>query len=341
MTATLSAEKRERLAGLLFTGGAFLFWGLYPPYWKLLSGVPHFQVFAHRVVWSCTFTACVITIQGRWAEVRAALGSRKTALTLLASGLCVATNWSIYIFGVLSGRLVSVSMGYFINPLVSVLLGVLVLRERLRFWQIVAVLCAFSGVLYMALGSRGLPWISLSLAFSFGLYGLLRKTVAVESIPGTFVESLLVSPIVISFLLYEAVQGRSAFGTADASTHLLQHHNDPVSIVEQIAVQLRGHTEGNLVLGGDLPKALVQAPVILRRGLPQRLCQHLDPIGHVGNHGQEEQAAGDASGFEISQGLETFPGGGHTGLEDPADLFVRRRDAEAHQRPLLPVDLLQ
>jgi len=220
MAATLSEKKRERLVGILFTAGAFLFWGLYPPYWKLLSGVPPFQVFAHRVVWSCAFTACLITIQGRWAEVRAALGSRKAALTLLASGLCVATNWSIYIFGVLSGRLVAVSMGYFINPLVSVLLGVLILRERLRFWQIVAVLCAFSGVLYMALGSRGLPWISLSLAFSFGLYGLLRKTVAVESIPGTFVESLLVSPIVISFLLYEAVQGRSAFGSADASTHL-------------------------------------------------------------------------------------------------------------------------
>jgi len=220
MTATLSAEKRERLIGILFTVGAFLFWGLYPPYWKLLSGVPRFQVFAHRVVWSCTFTACVITIQGRWGEVRAALGSRKTALTLLVSGLCIATNWSIYIVGVLSGRLVSVSMGYFINPLVSVLLGVLILRERLRFWQIVAVFCAFSGVLYMALGSRGLPWISLSLAFSFGLYGLLRKTVAVESIPGTFVESLFVSPIVISFLLFEAVQGRGVFGTADTSTHL-------------------------------------------------------------------------------------------------------------------------
>jgi chloramphenicol-sensitive protein RarD len=220
MTKTLSEEKRERLVGLMFTAGAFLFWGLYPPYWKLLAGVPQFQVFAHRVVWSCAFTACVITIQGRWAEVAAALRSGKTTLTLLASGVCVATNWSIYIVGVLSGRLVSVSMGYFINPLVSVLLGVLILRERLHFWQIIAVLCAFSGVLYMSLGSLGMPWISLSLALSFGLYGLLRKTVAVESIPGTFVESLLVSPIVISFLLFEAVQGRSAFGTADISTHL-------------------------------------------------------------------------------------------------------------------------
>jgi chloramphenicol-sensitive protein RarD len=221
MTTTPSGEKRERLIGLMFTAGAFLFWGLYPPYWKLLQGVPQFQVFAHRVFWACVFTACVITVQGRWAEVRRAVRTRKTALTLLASGVCVATNWSIYIVGVLSGRLVSISMGYFINPLVSVLLGVLILRERLRFWQIVAVLCAFSGVLYMAVRYRGLPWLSLALAFSFGLYGLLRKTVAVEAIPGTFVESLLLSPFVVAFLLFETFRGRGAFGTADPPTHLL------------------------------------------------------------------------------------------------------------------------
>lgn len=216
-----SRDKRERLIGLAFTTAAFLFWGLYPPYWRLLAAVPQFQVFAHRVVWACMFTACIVTLQRRWSEVRAALSSRKTTLTLLASGVCVASNWSIYIVGVLSGRLVSVSMGYFINPLVSVLLGVFVLRERLRFWQIVAVLCAFSGVLYMSVGSSGVPWISLALAFSFGLYGLLRKTVAVESIPGTFVESLLVSPLVIAYLLFAGIRGNSAFGTADAPTHLL------------------------------------------------------------------------------------------------------------------------
>jgi chloramphenicol-sensitive protein RarD len=221
MRTDLSLEKRERLVGLAFTTAAFLFWGLYPPYWKLLGAVPQFQVFAHRVVWSCAFTAGIITVQRRWAEVRTALGSRKSALTLLASGVCVATNWSIYIVGVLNGKLLSVSMGYFINPLVSVLLGVLVLRERLRFWQIVAVLCAFSGVLYMSVGSKGVPWISLVLAFSFGLYGLLRKTVAVQSIPGTFVESLLVSPIVIGYLIFEGIRGNSAFGSADAPTHLL------------------------------------------------------------------------------------------------------------------------
>jgi chloramphenicol-sensitive protein RarD len=221
MSANLSREKRERLVGLAFTTAAFLFWGLYPPYWKLLGEVPQFQVFAHRVVWACAFTAGIITVQRRWDEVRKALGSRKTALTLLASGVCVASNWSIYIVGVLSGKLLSVSMGYFINPLVSVLLGVLVLRERLRFWQIIAVLCAFSGVLYMSVGSSGVPWISLALAFSFGLYGLLRKTVGVQAIPGTFVESLLVSPIVICYLLLEGIRGTSAFGSADAPTHLL------------------------------------------------------------------------------------------------------------------------
>jgi chloramphenicol-sensitive protein RarD len=216
-----SADKRERLVGLAFTTAAFLFWGLYPPYWNLLSAVPEFQVFAHRVIWSCAFTAGVVTVQRRWAEVGRALASRKTALTLLASGLSVATNWSIYIVGVLSGNLLAVSMGYFINPLVSVLLGVVVLRERFRFWQAAAVLCAFAGVLYMSLGSGGVPWISLALAFSFGLYGLLRKTVAVQPIPGTFVESLLVSPIVIGYLVYEGIRGNSAFGTADIPTHLL------------------------------------------------------------------------------------------------------------------------
>jgi chloramphenicol-sensitive protein RarD len=221
MSAELSEAKRERLVGLAFTTAAFLFWGLYPPYWKLLGAVPQFQVFAHRVVWACAFSAGIVTVQRRWPEVRKALGSRRNALTLLASGVCVASNWSIYIVGVLSGKLLSVSMGYFINPLLSVLLGVLILRERLRFWQIVSVLCAFSGVLYMSLGSSGVPWISLALAFSFGLYGLLRKTVGVQAIPGTFVESLLVSPLVIGFLLFEGIRGNSAFGSADAPTHLL------------------------------------------------------------------------------------------------------------------------
>jgi chloramphenicol-sensitive protein RarD len=221
MSADLSGDKKERLVGLAFTTAAFLFWGLYPPYWRLLRAVPEFQVIAHRVIWACAFTAGVITVQGRWAEVKRAIRSRKTALTLLASGVCVATNWSIYIVGVLSGKLLSVSMGYFINPLVSVLLGVLFLRERLRLWQIVAVLFAFGGVLYMSLGLDEVPWISLALAFSFGLYGLLRKTVGVQSIPGTFVESLLVSPIVIAYLLFEWIRGNSAFGTADIPTHLL------------------------------------------------------------------------------------------------------------------------
>ena len=221
MRTHLAPDKKERLVGLAFTTAAFLFWGLYPPYWKLLSGVPEFQVFAHRVVWSCAFTAVVVTVQKRWAEVTKALRSRRTTLTLLASGLCVATNWSIYIVGVLSGKLLSISMGYFINPLVSVLLGVVFLRERLRLWQIVAVLCAFGGVLYMTLGLNGVPWISLALAFSFGLYGLLRKTVGVQAIPGTFVESLLVSPLVIAYLLFVGIRGSSAFGSADVPTHLL------------------------------------------------------------------------------------------------------------------------
>jgi len=216
----IAEQKRQRLSGVLFTTAAFLFWGLYPPYWRLLSHVPQLQVIAHRIVWACAFCACIISVQRRWSEVRSALFNRKTLLTLLASGLCISSNWSIYIVGVLTGRLLSVSMGYFINPLISVLLGVVILKERLRFWQLVAVVCALGGVVYMTFQSQGFPWIALALAFTFGFYGLLRKTVAVKSIPGTFVESLLVSPIVITFLTLVTIQGRGTFGSANLPTHL-------------------------------------------------------------------------------------------------------------------------
>jgi chloramphenicol-sensitive protein RarD len=124
-----------------------------------------------------------------------------------------------------------VSMGYFINPLVSMLLGVVILRERLQPWQAISVLFAFAGVLYLGISLRALPWIALSLAFSFGLYGLLRKTVAVESLPGTFVESTLVLPAFVGYLVFVTATGRGAFGAASPATHLLLVLSGPVSAV--------------------------------------------------------------------------------------------------------------
>jgi chloramphenicol-sensitive protein RarD len=139
----------------------------------------------------------------------------------VVTAVLVSANWTLFIVGVLADRLVEVSMGYFINPLVSVFLGVVILRERLSLWQGVSVGLALGGVLFQAVAYRVIPWMPLGLAFTFGLYGLLRKTVAVDSVTGTFLETLYLTPLTLLFLAWEAVRGASAFGTADAFTHTL------------------------------------------------------------------------------------------------------------------------
>lgn len=214
---------------MLLAAGAFVFWGIIPPYWRLLGQVPHLQVIAHRVLWTCAFTALLISLRRGWGEVRTAAADRRTALTLLCTGALITMNWGIYIVGVVTGQLVSVSMGYFINPLVNMLLGVVVLRERLRPWQAVSVLFAFAGVLYLGVSLRALPWIAVSLAFSFAFYGLLRKTVAVESLPGTFLESALVLPAALAYLAWVTASGRGAFGSGTALTRTLLILGGPVS----------------------------------------------------------------------------------------------------------------
>jgi chloramphenicol-sensitive protein RarD len=206
--------------GILYTLGAFLLWGLVPPYWRLLSGVPAFQIPAHRILWTCVLLALFITARRGWAPVRAALADRRTALTLALTAVLVSTNWTLFIVGVLSDRLVEVSMGYFINPLISVVLGVAILRERLTPVQWASVGLALAGVLFQAVAYRVVPWMPLGLAFTFGLYGLLRKTVAVDSVTGTFLETLYLIPLTLAFLAWEALRGASAFGTAGVPTHV-------------------------------------------------------------------------------------------------------------------------
>jgi chloramphenicol-sensitive protein RarD len=213
--------RSELTLGILLAGGAFLIWGFVPPYWHLVDHVDSFQVIAHRVIWTCVFMAVLISATRRWPFVDSALRSRKTVLTLVGTGVLITANWAIFIIGVLTNRLVAVSMGYFINPLVSVLLGILFLRERLHLWQGISVALAFSGVAFMAFVHSGVPWISLSLAFSFGFYGLLRKTVNADPMTGTFLESLFVSPVILAFLITVAAQGRGAFITDGVATSLV------------------------------------------------------------------------------------------------------------------------
>lgn len=179
---------RKGLAAAIF---AFFVWGIFPLYWAQLKHVPAFEIVAHRIVWCAAFVVAWLCWKDGPGWFLRALRQRHAAWMLLASSLLISFNWALYIWGVNSGHVVETSLGYFINPLVNVMLGVLVLGERLRRVQWMAVALATAGVLWLSLQQDRPPWIALGLAASFALYGLIRKKVAVESVPGLGVESLL------------------------------------------------------------------------------------------------------------------------------------------------------
>jgi chloramphenicol-sensitive protein RarD len=194
-------EARRARAGLLYGLGAYLAWGFIPAYFKLLGDVPPLTILAHRVVWSVAFLALLLTLLRKWGEVRTALGSRRTMLALLCSTALIAVNWYVFIWAIDRGQLLQASLGYFINPLVNVLLGVVVLRERLTLGQVVGLALAATGVAVMAVGAGGVPWIALSLAVSFAFYGLLRKTAPVAPLAGLSVETAILFPIALALVV--------------------------------------------------------------------------------------------------------------------------------------------
>lgn len=177
-------------------------WGLVPLYYKTVAMVPEVEVLAHRVVWSAVLLGVILIARRRFGRVLDALRDRRTLGVLAATTVLVATNWFLFIFAVSRGRVLEASLGYFINPLVNVFLGVLVLHERLTRLAAVSVALAAVAVVWMTIQTGVVPWISLTLAVSFGLYGLLRKTARVDAVPGLFVETLLLSPVALGFLAW-------------------------------------------------------------------------------------------------------------------------------------------
>jgi chloramphenicol-sensitive protein RarD len=196
-----AADARRTRAGLAYGLGAYLAWGFIPAYFKLLSHVPPLTVLAHRVVWSVAFLALLLTLMRKWGEVRDALRRRRTMLALLCSTVLIATNWYVFIWAIDHGRLLEASLGYFINPLVNVLLGIVVLRERLTAGQLVGLALATAGVANMTIGAGGVPWVALSLAVSFAFYGLLRKTAPVAPLAGLSIETAFLFPLALAVVL--------------------------------------------------------------------------------------------------------------------------------------------
>jgi chloramphenicol-sensitive protein RarD len=205
------AGRTARL-GALYGIGAYVSWGLLPLFLKLLVGVPAFQIVAHRILWSLLLLAVIVTIARGWGQIRAAIAVPRTVLLLCASAALIAINWTVYIWAVVHGHVVEASLGYFINPLLNVALGVAVLRERLRPWQGVAVAIAAVGVLTLALSGGSALWISILLALSFGLYGLIRKVVAVDALAGLTIETALLAPVALAVLTMAAQGGTAVFG---------------------------------------------------------------------------------------------------------------------------------
>jgi chloramphenicol-sensitive protein RarD len=209
-------RRRGTAAGL----SAYLLWGCFPLYFPLLEPAGGVEIVAHRVVWSLLFVALLLTVLRRWPLVRAAVTDRRTLLVLSGASVLIAANWLVFVYGVNSGHVVETSLGYFINPLVSVLLGVVVFSERLRPLQWTAVALAAVAVVVLTVDYGRPPWIALTLAATFGAYGLLKKLVRVEAAPGLFVETLvtLVPALVVLGVLYGTGHGTAG---SEGTGHLL------------------------------------------------------------------------------------------------------------------------
>jgi len=203
--------------GISYGVAAYLLWGLFPLYWTLLEPAGSLEILGHRIAWSLVFTAVIVAVRRQWAAVRSAVRTRRTALILVAAALLISVNWGTYIYGVNSGQVVETSLGYFINPLVSVALGVLVFGERLRAIQLVAVGLAAVAVAVLTVDYGRPPFIALALAFSFGFYGLLKKLAPVGATEGLVIESAVLVVPAVGLLVLLHARGDAAFGEVSAT----------------------------------------------------------------------------------------------------------------------------
>lgn len=209
--------KRGALAAVV----AYGLWGVLPVYWKAVQTVPTLEIMAHRTVWSLVFVLLLLAARRQWAWVRQARQNPKVLLAFAASACLLGGNWFTYIWAVNSGHIVDASLGYFVNPLFSVLLGILFLGERLRLWQGLAIGFALTGVVFLTVGYGVFPWIGLTLAGTFGLYGLLRKTAPLGSLEGLLLETALLSIPMLAYLVGLEFAGAGSFGHIGLATSLL------------------------------------------------------------------------------------------------------------------------
>lgn len=207
--------------GVIYAASAFVIWGVIPIYWKeALGGIDAVEIVMHRIVWTLIFALAALAAWERLPKLYEALTTRRSIMALSVSAVLIAINWGIFIWAVTVDRIIETSLGYYINPLVNFVLGAAFLGERLTRIQLIAVALATLGVLNQTLSLGYLPWVSLVLAVSFGFYGLIRKTVAVESLEGLTVESIILAPAALGYIAYLTVTKQGAFTHVNWMTDL-------------------------------------------------------------------------------------------------------------------------
>ncbi|GAA4011650.1 EamA family transporter RarD [Actimicrobium antarcticum] len=216
---------------MLFAATAYIIWGLFPLYFKALQAIAPTQILLHRMVWSLLLMLCVLAWRRQWGWLRDVARQPKVLASFALSAVLLSTNWFIYIWAVNNGRIIDSSLGYFINPLVNVLLGYLLLGERLRFGQWIAVALAACGVAWLTWQSGHPPWIGLALALSFGVYGLMRKTAKLGPLEGLSLETLLLFPFALGYLGWLTLHHQNAFLSASATSQWLLVAAGPITAI--------------------------------------------------------------------------------------------------------------
>lgn len=211
----------EAGTGLIYGVVAYLIWGSFPVYFKAFGSVPALQIVSHRIVWSVVFLMLLSLRPGRWNDLRMAVTDRRSLLILVSTAILIATNWLVFIIAVGHGQVLQSSLGYFITPFVSVLLGRVFLKEQLRRLQLVALLLAAIGVITLTIRYGSIPWTALILAATFGSYGLLRKVVKTDALAGLTVETIILAPLAVAYLLFAAWRGDGAFLAGGLTIDLL------------------------------------------------------------------------------------------------------------------------
>jgi len=222
------ADTRDGVISALI---CYLIWGLLPIYFVFVSAVAPLEVLLHRIVWAVPFGALIIFSRRQWPEVRRALTHRAMLSWLAVAAMFIAINWYVYIYAIQNNQIFQGSLGYYINPLVYVLIGVTFLGEKLRSLQIAAVVLATIGVLVLTFSGGEFPAIALILAFSFSVYGVIRKRIVIGAMPGLFVETILLLPVALVWLGWLIYSGQSAFGTEDAGIVALLLLAGPITVV--------------------------------------------------------------------------------------------------------------